>query len=114
MNDSEKLFLQNCCSENECNSVGSRPDIQQKLQEKKQKQLAELKQIEEEIKLGKLHRRPDSSVVELSPPPPLNKNPPDYDSPEILLAPRFLCTNSGAENEYYEWNGKLENAPVYR
>uniref|UniRef100_A0A182Q1V0 XK-related protein n=1 Tax=Anopheles farauti TaxID=69004 RepID=A0A182Q1V0_9DIPT len=35
-------------------SVGSRVNIQQKLQEKKQKQLAELKIIEEEIKQGKL------------------------------------------------------------
>lgn len=35
-------------------SVGSRINIYQKLQEKKQKQLAELKMIEEEIKQGKL------------------------------------------------------------
>uniref|UniRef100_A0AAG5DIJ7 XK-related protein n=1 Tax=Anopheles atroparvus TaxID=41427 RepID=A0AAG5DIJ7_ANOAO len=41
-------------SENEGSSVGSRVNIQQKLQEKKQKQLAELKIIEEEIKQGKL------------------------------------------------------------
>lgn len=41
-------------SENENSSVGSRVNIQQKLQEKKQKQLAELKIIEEEIKQGKL------------------------------------------------------------
>lgn len=40
-------------SENE-GSVSSRVNIQQKLQEKKQKQLAELKVIEEEIKQGKL------------------------------------------------------------
>lgn len=40
-------------SENE-GSAGSRVDIYQKLQEKKQKQLAELKIIEEEIKQGKL------------------------------------------------------------
>lgn len=40
-------------SENE-GSAGSRVNIQQKLQEKKQKQLAELKIIEEEIKQGKL------------------------------------------------------------
>ncbi|CAD7088721.1 unnamed protein product [Hermetia illucens] len=40
-------------SENE-GSVGSRVNIHQKLQEKKQKQLAELKIIEEEIKQGKL------------------------------------------------------------
>lgn len=41
-------------SENDASSVGSRVNIQQKLQEKKQKQLAELKVIEEEIKSGKL------------------------------------------------------------
>lgn len=41
------------CRENE-GSAGSRVDIYQKLQEKKQKQLAELKIIEEEIKQGKL------------------------------------------------------------
>lgn len=39
---------QNGSSENE-SSVGSRVNIQQKLQEKKQKQLAELKVIEEEV-----------------------------------------------------------------
>lgn len=39
-------------SENE-GSAGSRVNIHQKLQEKKQKQLAELKIIEEEIKQGK-------------------------------------------------------------
>ncbi|GBM87842.1 hypothetical protein AVEN_58706-1 [Araneus ventricosus] len=37
-------------------SVGSRVNIQQKLQEKKQQQLQELKEIEEEIKQGKLKR----------------------------------------------------------
>ncbi|XP_055536019.1 uncharacterized protein LOC129724830 isoform X3 [Wyeomyia smithii] len=41
-------------SENDGSSVSSRVNIQQKLQEKKQKQLAELKIIEEEIKQGKL------------------------------------------------------------
>ena len=41
-------------SENEGSSISSRVNIQQKLQEKKQKQLAELKIIEEEIKQGKL------------------------------------------------------------
>nr|CAD7579104.1 unnamed protein product [Timema californicum] len=43
-------------SENEASSVGSRVNIQQKLQEKKQKQLAELRVIEEEIKQGKIPR----------------------------------------------------------
>lgn len=58
-------------SENE-GSAGSRVNIQQKLQEKKQKQLAELKIIEEEIKQGKLggplagvssHLMMDGSVI---------------------------------------------------
>lgn len=47
------LFFVASVSENE-GSAGSRVDIYQKLQEKKQKQLAELKIIEEEIKQGKL------------------------------------------------------------
>lgn len=42
-------------SENE-GSAGSRVNIHQKLQEKKQKQLAELKIIEEEIKQGNILR----------------------------------------------------------
>lgn len=46
-------FFSASASENE-GSAGSRVDIYQKLQEKKQKQLAELKIIEEEIKQGKL------------------------------------------------------------
>lgn len=49
-------------SENEGSSVGSRVNIHQKLQEKKQKQLAELKIIEEEIKQGKLGG-PDSHLL---------------------------------------------------
>lgn len=54
-------------SENEgSSSVGSRVNIHQKLQEKKQKQLAELKIIEEEIKQGKLVGPAEGgSVVEL-------------------------------------------------
>lgn len=47
------LFFYLMRSENE-GSAGSRVNIHQKLQEKKQKQLAELKIIEEEIKQGKL------------------------------------------------------------
>lgn len=49
-------YFQGGSSENEGSSVGSRVNIQQKLQEKKQKQLAELRVIEEEIKQGKLAR----------------------------------------------------------
>lgn len=50
-------------SENE-GSAGSRVNIHQKLQEKKQKQLAELKIIEEEIKQGKLGG-PTTNILEL-------------------------------------------------
>ena len=45
-------------------SVGSRVNIQQKLQEKKQQQIAELRQIEEEIKAGKLKRPHPSDISE--------------------------------------------------
>lgn len=49
-----------CNSDHE--SVGSRVNIQQKLQEKKQQQLQELKEIEEEIKQGKLERPHPSEI----------------------------------------------------
>ncbi|KAG7300898.1 hypothetical protein JYU34_015240 [Plutella xylostella] len=52
-------------SENEGSSVGSRVNIQQKLQEKKQKQLAELRVIEEEIKQGKLAKTTPVAVEEI-------------------------------------------------
>lgn len=52
-------------SENEGSSVGSRVNIQQKLQEKKQKQLAELRVIEEEIKQGKLAVAAPLSIDEI-------------------------------------------------
>ncbi|KAF2353241.1 XK-related protein [Trinorchestia longiramus] len=45
-------------------SVGSRVNIQQKLQEKKQQQIAELHQIEEEIRTGKLTRPHPSDMSE--------------------------------------------------
>ncbi|XP_063218372.1 uncharacterized protein LOC134528566 [Bacillus rossius redtenbacheri] len=44
-------------SENDASSAGSRVNIQQKLQEKKRQQLAELRVIEEEIKQGKIPRQ---------------------------------------------------------
>ncbi|GBO99265.1 hypothetical protein EVAR_31389_1 [Eumeta japonica] len=52
-------------SENEGSSVGSRVNIQQKLQEKKQKQLAELRVIEEEIKQGKLAKTTPAAPDEI-------------------------------------------------
>ncbi|XP_045455722.1 uncharacterized protein LOC123665465 [Melitaea cinxia] len=52
-------------SENEGSSVGSRVNIQQKLQEKKQKQLAELRVIEEEIKQGKLAKTTPVAAEEI-------------------------------------------------
>lgn len=45
--------------------MGSRVNIQQKLQEKKQKQLAELRVIEEEIKQGKLAKTTPVAVEEI-------------------------------------------------
>lgn len=51
----KRLPPKSCSSDHE-SSVGSRVNIQQKLQEKKQQQLQELKEIEEEIKQGKLKR----------------------------------------------------------
>lgn len=48
--------------------AGSRVDIQQKLQEKRQNQLAELRAIEEEIRQGKLKEPPpENGEVLLSP-----------------------------------------------
>lgn len=58
-------FSQGGSSENEGSSVGSRVNIQQKLQEKKQKQLAELLVIEEEIKQGKLAKTSPVAVEEI-------------------------------------------------
>ncbi|ODM99291.1 hypothetical protein Ocin01_07381 [Orchesella cincta] len=58
-------------SENE-GSVSSRVDIQQKLQEKKQQQLAELREIEEEIKQGKLKRPELHEII----PQPVNGRQP--------------------------------------
>ncbi|CAH1114561.1 unnamed protein product [Psylliodes chrysocephalus] len=104
-------------SENEGSSVGSRVNIHQKLQEKKQKQLAELKIIEEEIKQGKLvgpggaefddrqpiprtkrHVEPQllslSSLNNLASYGILARRPPPRAprsrTPELLLAPRYL------------------------
>ncbi|XP_018561757.1 XK-related protein 7-like [Anoplophora glabripennis] len=105
-------------SENEGSSVGSRVNIHQKLQEKKQKQLAELKIIEEEIKQGKLVG-PESADFDDRQPIPrakrhvepqllslaslnnlasygvnLNRRPPPRAprsrTPELLLTPRYL------------------------
>lgn len=102
-------------SENECSSVGSRPDIQQKLQEKKQKQLAELRKIEEEIRQGKLHRRPDEAASPAAPPPQDKKAPPQCDSgSEILLAPHYLHEAKDENchhhhhHQYYDWRGETE------
>ena len=58
-------FFQGGSSENEGSSVGSRVNIQQKLQEKKQKQLAELRVIEEEIKQGKLAKTTPVAAEEI-------------------------------------------------
>ncbi|XP_050293633.1 XK-related protein 6-like [Anthonomus grandis grandis] len=105
-------------SENEGSSVGSRVNIHQKLQEKKQKQLAELKIIEEEIKQGKLVGPENADFEDRQPIPRakkhvephllslaslnnlasygvnLNRRPPPraprIRTPELLLTPRYL------------------------
>lgn len=59
-----KISFRLICSENE-GSAGSRVNIHQKLQEKKQKQLAELKIIEEEIKQGKLGGPSSNNILGL-------------------------------------------------
>lgn len=104
------INFQGGSSENEgSSSVGSRVNIQQKLQEKKQKQLAELRVIEEEIKQGKLHPSP-ASVVPPPPPPPRGKQPPQPqptprpNTPEILLAPHYLP----------EWQTPSDHESIYR
>lgn len=87
-------------------SVGSRVDIQQKLQEKKRQQLQELLEIEEEIKQGKLPPSDLSERGTLPPrqPIPRSKKQPwlrtepafQYrtllggNSPEVLLSPHYL------------------------
>lgn len=58
-----KRIPQKTYSSDHESSVGSRVNIQQKLQEKKQQQLQELKEIEEEIKQGKL-KRPHPMEIE--------------------------------------------------
>lgn len=105
-------------SENEGSSIGSRVNIHQKLQEKKQKQLAELKIIEEEIKQGKLVGPEGADLDDRQPIPRakkhvephllslaslnnlasygvnLNRRPPPRAprsrTPELLLTPRYL------------------------
>ncbi|XP_022197939.1 uncharacterized protein LOC111055080 [Nilaparvata lugens] len=94
-------------SENEgSSSVGSRVNIQQKLQEKKQKQLLELRVIEEEIKQGKLHPSPAGVVPPPPPPPPPRGKQPPHASrphtPEILLTPHYLHDWQTSDHEYYD------------
>ncbi|XP_076030330.1 uncharacterized protein LOC143018645 [Oratosquilla oratoria] len=73
-------------------SVGSRVNIQQKLQEKKQQQIAELRQIEEEIKAGKLKRPHPSDISEsgtLRQPIPRSKKQP-WLKPEPIEYPYIV------------------------
>lgn len=121
-------------SENEGSSVGSRINIHQKLQEKKQKQLAELKIIEEEIKQGKLGGPVNADPDDRQPIPRakrhiepqllslaslnnlasygvnLNRRPPPRaprsHTPELLLTPRYLfCDCTIPEPEQPEMPG---------
>ncbi|XP_023017946.2 XK-related protein 7 [Leptinotarsa decemlineata] len=117
-------------SENEGSSVGSRVNIHQKLQEKKQKQLAELKIIEEEIKQGKLVGPEGADFDDRQPIPRekrhvephltslnnlaghgvnMNRRPPPrapkIRTPELLLAPRYLycdCIPPEQETKHQE------------
>ncbi|KAG8224548.1 hypothetical protein J437_LFUL002152, partial [Ladona fulva] len=111
-------------SENDGSSVGSRVDIRQKLREKREQQLAELRLIEEEMEQGKLQRRPahpgcsggaaDGVALPRQPIPRAKRQPwprpcPPHlpyvvppprkqrrsNTPEILLAPRYLDGGSG-------------------
>ncbi|XP_026681795.1 uncharacterized protein LOC103512559 [Diaphorina citri] len=110
------IFHQGGSSENESTSQGHRVNIQQKLQEKKQKQLAELKVIEEEIKQGK-HQRPGGTPTPLEPPPPpppRGKQPPQSNTCEILLAPYYLDNEQDEQQDYYDWTSGGHTAPIYR
>lgn len=110
------IFHQGGSSENESTSQGHRVNIQQKLQEKKQKQLAELKVIEEEIKQGK-HQRPGGTPTPLEPPPPpppRGKQPPQSNTCEILLAPYYLDNEQDEQQDYYDWTSGGHTAPLYR
>ena len=86
-------------SENgENDSICSRVDIQQKLQEKKRQQLAELRVIEEEIKQGKLKRPPQSDVSEtgtLKQPIPRSKKQPWPSGPIVPEPPIFSYGSQG-------------------
>lgn len=112
-------------------SIGSRVNIHQKLQEKKQKQLAELKIIEEEIKQGKLvgpegadfdDRQPIPRTKRHQVEPQLlslaslnnlasygvnfNRRPapraPRSRTPELLLSPRYLYCDCIVANDEQE------------
>ena len=129
------------CSENE-GSITSRVDIHEKLQKKKQQQLAELKKIEEEIKQGKLVKpnktdgympgptshqpapftkkqpwfRADPSGGQLSPRLPIIIPPSNPN--ELILDPHYLIYSSHEEvrpNAFYDqpdWANYYE--PLYQ
>ncbi|XP_066143618.1 XK-related protein 9-like isoform X2 [Euwallacea fornicatus] len=127
-------------SENEGSSVGSRVNIHQKLQEKKQKQLAELKVIEEEIKQGKLVG-PESADFDDRQPIPrakkhvepqllslaslnnlasygvnLNRRPPPRAprnrTPELLLTPRYLYCDCLGNNAPFNPPNQAESTEM--
>ncbi|RWS31680.1 XK-related protein 6-like protein [Leptotrombidium deliense] len=86
-------------------SVGSRVNIQQKLQEKKQQQLLQLREIEEEIKQGKLKPHPLCGIV--PPPfvpeayPPQSKEQPWVSSNKRGAGNRPFTRKNGALPHYY-------------
>jgi len=110
--------LPSVSSETEGSVCSRGVNIRQKLQEKKQQQMAELRVIEEEIQQGKLQQRPNNeqplsqpiprakkqpwpaSRPYLVPPPPPHKQHRAH-TPEILLAPRFL--------DYRDWEEEEED-----
>lgn len=110
-------------SENEGSSIGSRVNIQQKLQEKKQKQLAELRVIEEEIKQGKLAKTSPVAAEEIycslqRQPIPRSKthaDPPTW--PSVDLSPyqnypmlQHNCNLYQTYTELYEKNDNREDS----
>ncbi|RWS17784.1 XK-related protein 4-like protein [Dinothrombium tinctorium] len=87
-------------------SVGSRVNIQQKLQEKKQQQLLQLREIEEEIKQGKLKPHPLCGIV----PPPFV---PESYPPQSKEQPWFSNKRGVGNRPFSRKNGVLPHYYYY-
>ncbi|CAL8070484.1 unnamed protein product [Orchesella dallaii] len=94
-------------SENE-GSVSSRVDIQQKLQEKKQQQLAELREIEEEIKQGKL-KRPE--LHEIIPQPVNARQPIPIEKKQPWFGGNGMMVGDGGDGGLDLSGGRCHNFP---